>query len=242
MINAPTIGSRYWAVLCFASMLGANLGDVLSRELGLGYWRGLPMLAALFASLVFAARSAPRATAWYWLLIVTVRGAATNLADWQALNEDQPPTLRFAAAFPAIIVVWSVLLASLALRDSRRVQDQTRTNTDLWFWATMLAAGTLGTAVGDWLAFLSGLGLLSATVLTTATLVIALAARARGQALAFWMLVLTIRTWGTNVGDLLADWVGLWLGFSVTAISTVAMFAILFQFQPTAGYGRPNAS
>jgi uncharacterized membrane-anchored protein len=229
MLNAPKIQSRYWIVLCFASVLGANLGDVMSRELGLGYSRGLPVLAAVFAAVVFTARFARGGTAWYWLAIVTVRGAATNLADWQALTGEQTPTLRFAAVFPVIIFVWVVLLASLALRDSRRARDRTSTDTDIWFWAAMLAAGTLGTAIGDWLAFISGLGLVGATVLTSAILVLALVAlttRARGQAVAFWILVLAIRTWGTNMGDLLADRVGLWLSFGLAVAGTAAVVAI----------------
>jgi len=229
MLRAPKVESRYWIALCFASVLGANLGDVMSRELGLGYWRGLPVLAAAFAAVVLAARLAPGTTVWYWLAIVTVRSAATNLADWQALTEDQTPTLRFATVFPVIIFVWAVLLGSLALRSGRQTRSQLNSSTDGWFWAAMLAAGTLGTAIGDWLAFISGLGLVGATVLTSATLVAALvtlSTKARGQAIAFWILVLAIRTWGTNAGDLLADRAGLWPAFAVAVIGTTLLVII----------------
>lgn len=159
-------------MLCFASVLGASLGDLLSRELGLGYWRGLPVLGAVFFILVFGAHRAPRSAVWYWLAIVIVRAAATNLADWQVLNEGEQPSLRFAAAFPVIIAAWSLLLVLLALSDRRKMQDQIRGNTDLWFWVTMLAVGTLGTAIGDWFAFVSGVGLAGATASTTALLVV----------------------------------------------------------------------
>ena len=234
VINAPAIGWRYWVMLCFASILGADLGDLLSRELGLGYWRGLPVLAAVFACLILAARRAPRSVIWYWLSIVIVRAAATNLADWQALNEGDPPSLRFDAAFPVIIGVWSVLLVLLALRDRRTVQDQVRTTTDPWFWATMLVAGTLGTAIGDWLAFQSGLGLAGATALTTVLLggaLVALVRHARMRVLAFWTLVLVIRTWGTNVGDLSGDAAGPWPTFGVAAISTLIALVVLYRPQ-----------
>lgn len=232
LIDAPAIGWRYWVVLCCASVLGADLGDLLSRELGLGYWRGLPVLIAAFCFLLFASRRAPRSTVWYWLSIVIVRAAATNLADWQALNEGQPPSLRFDAAFPVVIGTWSVLLVLLALRDRRETQGQVRTNTDLWFWGTMLAAGTLGTAVGDWLAFLSGLGLQGATALTTVALAVALVTlveKARSQIFPFWILVSIIRTWGTNVGDLSADATGGWLTFGVAAVSTLIAFVLLYE-------------
>ena len=231
-INAPALGWRYWVMLCCASVLGADLGDLLSRELGLGYWRGLPVLGAVFAVLVFAARRAPRSAVWYWLSIVIVRAAATNLADWQALNEGEPPSLRFDAAFPVIIAGWSVLLILLALRDRRKMQNQIRVETDLWFWASMLVVGTLGTAIGDWLGFLSGLGLVGATALTTTVLGVALAAlavKARHEVFAFWTLVLVIRTWGTNVGDLSTDAAGSWLAFGAAAIPTLLLFFLLYR-------------
>ena len=151
MNSAPTLGVRYWVVLCFASALGANLGDVLSRNLGLGYWRGLPVLAALFGCVVLAARFAPRPTAWYWLAIVLVRAAATNLSDLQILTGGEPPTVRSPLAFPIVIVTWSIALACLASQDRGRGEDGSRTGTDLLFWASMLVAGTVGTATGDWL-------------------------------------------------------------------------------------------
>ena len=239
MISAPTLGWRYWTVLCFASVLGANLGDVLSRELGLGYWRGLPVLAVLFVGVTLAARFSPRSTAWYWLAIVLVRAAATNLSDWQVLNEGEPPTVRSPLSFPIVIVVWSVVLACLALRE-RRAQDRGPARTDLWFWTTMLAAGTLGTAVGDWLGFQSGLELTGATVLMTVSLGVAflgLSRRSERQVFAFWALVLAIRTWGTNVGDLLADTAGLWQGFAIS----VSVTALMVSYLSRRGPARPAA-
>ena len=231
-IGVPAIGWRYWVMLCFASVLGADLGDLLSRELGLGYLRGLPLLGVVFGILIFGARRAPRSAAWYWLAIVIVRAAATNLADWQALNEGEQPSLRFDAAFPVIIGSWGILLILLAMRDRRSMENQIRSDTDLWFWVTMLAVGTLGTAIGDWLAFMSGLGLEGATMLTTVVLVVALAilaVKARGGVFAFWSLVLVVRTWGTNVGDLSTDTVGSWPTFGAATIATLIAFAFLYR-------------
>ncbi len=243
MIAAPAISWRYWVMLCFASVLGADLGDLMSRELGLGYWRGLPVLAAVFIVVIVGARRAPHGTAWYWLAIVVVRAAATNLADWQALNEGDPPSLRFEAAFPVIIGSWGVLLALLALRDQRTLRDEPRGDADAWFWATMLAVGTLGTAVGDWLAFMSGTGLQGATALTTALLAVALsglAVNARANVIAFWALVLVVRTWGTNVGDLSTDAGGSWLPFGAAAVLSLSAYVALYRSSLTADQDRAS--
>ena len=229
MIPAPKLGLRYWLALCSASVLGANLGDVLSRELELGYWRGLPVLAALFGGVALAARFAPRSTAWYWLAIILVRAAATNLSDWQILTPSEPPAVRSALSFPIVIMTWSIALACLALRDRGVTQDGVRTRADLWFWTTMLVAGTLGTAIGDWLGFRSGLQLSGATVLSTVTLVAALmglSGPAHQGAITFWLIVVFVRTWGTNLGDLQADIIGLWQSTAVAAALTAIVLYV----------------
>lgn len=226
MISAPTLGLPYWVVLCFASVLGANLGDVLSRELGLGYWLGLPVLAMLLGSVALAARFAPKSTAWYWLAIVFVRAAATNISDLQILTPGEPPTVKSALSFPAVIVAWSIALAYLTLRDRGRSENESRTGTDLWFWTSMLVAGTVGTATGDWLGFRSGFGLPLALVLLTVMLVVAflgLSGLTHQRAIAFWVLVVFVRNWGTNAGDLLADSIGLLQSAVVAAALTATI-------------------
>src|SRR3984885_9771907 len=80
--NVPAITPRYWVAILVASMCGANTGDFLSHNLHLGHWRGLPPLAAVFLAILWAERRARIATeAYYWLAIIVLRTAATNLAD-----------------------------------------------------------------------------------------------------------------------------------------------------------------
>ena len=40
--NTPITGPRYWAALCFASVLSANMGDFVSKILHLGHTYGWP--------------------------------------------------------------------------------------------------------------------------------------------------------------------------------------------------------
>ena len=197
----PTIGPRYWAALCLASVLGADTGDILSRSLGLGYWHGLPLLAALFVATVVAARLGRPVEAYYWLGIVIVRTAATNLADWQTLDIGQP-MLVTAGVFGLILLA---LVARRRLVPAPRVADG-------FFWAAMLAAGTVGTAIGDDLAFGQDLGPPLAAACSTVALVVVLGWRATSrlpELVTFWLTVVVIRTWGTNVGDMTADRWGL---------------------------------
>ena len=217
----PAVGPRYWGALCLASILGADAGDILSRSLGLGYWHGLPPLAVLFVATVLAARHGRRSEAYYWVGIVIVRTAATNLADWQTLDVGQP--------MPVTAAVFGVILLALVAR--RRSPSASRV-ADGFFWAAMLAAGTVGTAIGDDLAFGQDLGPPLAAAGTTVALLVAFLWRARSrlpEAATFWTTVVVIRTWGTNVGDATADRWGL---LAAAAVVLVLFVGLLLAWRP----------
>jgi uncharacterized membrane-anchored protein len=54
--HLPTLGARYWAALCLASIFGANMGDFFARDLGLGHVAGLPFLVLALAVVVIGER------------------------------------------------------------------------------------------------------------------------------------------------------------------------------------------
>ncbi len=233
MTVTPALGPRYWACLCAASVLGANLGDVCSRWLGLGYWRGLPVLAALFALAAVAARRSRPTEAWYWIAILIVRAAATNLSDLQ--------TLQFGLPFSAVIAFLSVVLAMFIVLDRRDLAEGTLPAAGGLFWATMLVAGTLGTALGDDLAFVQELRPPSAsavmTIVLAATFMLRAATRPRSAA-GYWLTVVVIRTWGTNVGDFLTEPAGL---VDSTAVSLAVLLGLLLVWRaPSRAFAAPG--
>src|ERR1700738_5194950 len=76
------VGPRYWAGIMIASICGANMGDFIPDVLKLSDLGGLLMLALIFAVIVLANQWSRRGNeALYWLAILVVRAAATNLAD-----------------------------------------------------------------------------------------------------------------------------------------------------------------
>lgn len=219
----PVIGPRYWAGFCIASVLGADSGDFCSRLLGLGYWRGLPVLAALFALVLLAARRSRPTEVWYWIAIIIVRAAATNLSDLQ--------TLQFGLPFSGVMASLSVLLAILVILDRRNLAQGASPIAGCMFWVTMLVAGTLGTAIGDDLAFVQGLHPPTASVIMTMVLTGTFLLRASTQvrsAAAYWLTVVVIRTWGTNFGDFSADVVGV---IESTAASGIVLLGLLLTWR-----------
>ncbi len=103
-----------------ASMCGANTGDFLSHNLHLGHWRGLAPLAAVFLLIVWAERRARIATeAYYWLAIIVLRTAATNLADLATHDFGLGYLLTDLGLTALLVGVVAAGPAAQAFRDSR---------------------------------------------------------------------------------------------------------------------------
>ncbi len=216
--SVPALGPRYWVAISLASVFGANTGDFVSHVLGLGHWRGLAPLAVVLAIiLLLERRTRVGREAYYWLAIVTVRTAATNLADLG--------THDLHLGYTGVIVALTVLLALIVLAHRRlgasAPADGGVPETNARYWTAMLVAGTLGTAIGDDAA--GGLGLGTASIVTTAVLVVILALGSRSDLrtpLAYWGTIVIVRTAGTNVGDFIAGRHGLDWGLPVSTVAT----------------------
>ncbi len=222
MRSQPSLDPRYWSALCIASVFGCNTGDVLAEDAGFGHWRGLPILALAFALTLRGERRAARPNeAWYWLAIVIVRTAATNLADLTVHDAEIPYLVAFA--------LFAGVLLAVGLVTSRRDRGATLPVADGVFWTGMFAAGTFGTAAGDYLAFDRGLGLDAASAATSLGVCAALCPRAvpaLRNAATFWIAIVVIRTAGTNVGDLFARALSLEASTVATGFALVALLLL----------------
>ncbi len=228
-------GVRYWAAICVASVFGAGLGDVVSHDLHLGHWRGLLPLGLLFALILRGGRTGRLgAEAAYWLAVVVIRAAATNLADlathdWRLSN-------------PALVTGLAALLAIAAARPRHPtmgiVMRPGLPATDARYWIALFLAGMLGTVLGD---DASGrYGTAGASVLLAAILALLFWLRQRawirGSA-SYWTTLLGARTAGTSLGDLLADRSGLGLAGS-TAATGLLLVVLLVGIRPAGVPGR----
>ncbi len=230
--NIPAIGPRYWAALSAASVFGANSGDFASHVLHLGHVRGLPLLALAFAGLLRAERrSGVRTEAWYWAAIVVLRTAATNLADLA--------THDLALPYAGTAGVLGTLLVLLLLQPASGRGRGGPVSADGWYWAAMLAAGTLGTVIGDGVADGLGMGPGPASILLAAVLAAVLAVAGRSgwaAAAGYWGSVVAVRSAGTAAGDALAGAGGIGLGLPLsTACTGAGLAAILLLWRARTG-------
>lgn len=201
-----TINPRYWTAMSLASIGGANMGDFFADELHLGTLRGLPILASLFATVAVRDRIGQGAgELWYWLAILVVRTAATNLAD-SAITDAR---LSYVTVISSVTVLLAaILIARRSLRRDARENGALRA--DGSYWLAMLTAGMLGTVLADGTAHIVKpitVGMPISAVVTTQALAIVFGLRSRFTLVSgrtYWLVVVAIRAWGTNVGDISA--------------------------------------
>lgn len=230
--NLPTIDARYWTAILAASMCGANTGDFASRILGLGHTRGLLPLALVFLAIVWAERRSKVTTeAYYWLAIIVLRTGATNLAD--LMTHDLKLGYFLCMGFLAALIVVMLLIDKARGVEPAGVAGpdglwRSLPATDASYWVTMLAAGTLGTAAGDWVADEAGLGTGFGSVVLVAILIaVWFVSNHYGKMTKpwYWLTIVAARTAGTTLGDYLAGRGGLNLGLVVSTICTSLLLA-----------------
>jgi uncharacterized membrane-anchored protein len=230
--NLPTIDARYWTAILAASMCGANTGDFASRILNLGHTRGLLPLALIFLGILWAERRSTVTTqAYYWLAIIVLRTGATNLADLATHDLKLGYVLVEIGLAALMIVVLLVDQGRAETAGKRRAIDGSWRRlpaTTASYWVVMLAAGTLGTALGDWVADEWGLGVGLGSIVLLGILAIVLALSTLYGRMTkpwYWLSIVAARTAGTTMGDFLASRHGLNLGLPVSTLCTSILLA-----------------
>jgi uncharacterized membrane-anchored protein len=229
--HLPLLGPRFWSALCLASVFGANMGDFFAHNIGLGHVAGLPFLVIGFALVVAIERFDRTAhETYYWLAIILVRTAATNLGDFFAgdLRIARPLVMAILAVVLAIViaVAWKTRWKS----DSGDPEAVVLC-ADAPYWFGMLLAGTLGTVMGDYFSHNLQLGDAVGAIVLTAILAAMFAIGSTGLIWSlpfYWATIVVIRATGTDVGDFLAGrhMFGLPLSTILTGLAFVALLLL----------------
>lgn len=217
----PPIGARYWAGITIASICGANLGDATVDLLDLGNTARLAALGLAFAVVVLADQWSSRGNELhYWLAILVVRAAATSLAD---IGVDYAH-----ASYVTLSVITAAILGMLlALRNAfiPKRESLQPSYADGSYWGAMLLAGTLGTIIGDGIGHAVHpvtVGVPISAMITGVAVTFILGARQRREASAgtatYWLGIVAIRAFGTNLGDISAYLLSLPLSIAISAL------------------------
>jgi len=233
--HVPYLASHYWVALGVASVAGANSGDFVAEYLGIGHVRGLPVLALALAAILIGERH-DRAihTAWYWLAVVLIRLAATNLADFLTvdLRLGRPLTLAglavlLFAIFPMARSEARLLMASVMMA---RPLKRARPMTDAGYWSALVVASTLGSVLGDWCAIALELGAVRASVLLVGLAAVAFIVQITGwigRLRLYWITIVLLLAAGTTIGDMMARDPSLNLGLPLATMISIGSMAFV---------------
>lgn len=227
--SIPKLNRSYWVAILIASICGTNFGDFFPDTLKVGAAGGLVILFALFAAIILADKMLKQGSeVFYWLAILVVCVAATNIADL---------LIGWHPSYISISIGFTLLLAFLISLERKISMILTLglTHINGFYWLTMLTAGAFGTVIGD------GIGHsfkpveigvpISAAI---ATFVVAFIFTIRIKLkwttpVAYWVAVVTIRWWGTNFGDMLAFLITILGSITVTGLGLI----LALYFWPT---------
>jgi uncharacterized membrane-anchored protein len=232
-IHLPTLGPRYWVALCLASIFGANMGDFVARNMGLGHVTGLPFLAAALAVVMIAERFDRTVhQAYYWIAIIIVRTAATNFADFACGDMKQPRIWVIAALTIVLIAAVSMSWQLVWRRVAEKTGDgASMLRADIGYWTSMFIAGALGTVIGDYCSHDLHLGDGGASILLSPLLGVLFLVGRNGPLRwlpFYWLTVVMVRAAGTAVGDLFSgrNMLGLPLSTFLTGMVFIAILVI----------------
>jgi uncharacterized membrane-anchored protein len=140
--RAMEVSHAYWFAMFAASALGTNVGDLWAEILFPGLLTSLASLLCICAVAVwYDRRTVARTEGGYWVAIVAMRAAATNLAD--IFTHD----LALGYVLVSILLwVLTLIAARLTSPDFARGGSPRVNGT---YWIAMFIAGLFGTVAGD---------------------------------------------------------------------------------------------
>lgn len=228
MRTQPKINFYYWITLMAASIFGCNTGDFVADTLHVGHLAGLPWLAValviLFALERFTAFTAP---IFFWLIVIVVRTAATNVAD-SIYDFTGSYEAGFSFGVPVCMAILSAAVWAYIRWDVDTSTNKLGVSVTPLFWICMFLAGALGTVGGDFISF--GLGLWpTGTFVLMGAISVLFIYRGRNRLslhpVYYWATVLLIRTAGTGGGDALAH--GFFNKSSATLVSGMVFVGLV---------------
>jgi uncharacterized membrane-anchored protein len=198
-----TITPSFWGLKILTTAMGEATSDYFVNRFD-------PRIAVVCAGVVFAAvlwwqlRAPTYNTAIYWFAVVMVSVFGTMCADVVHVEFGVPyavSAIAFALVLALVFWVWFRIEGTLS------IHSIVSTRRELFYWVTVTVAFALGTAVGDFTAFVAKLGFFSSGLLFTGLIILPAIGFWLGHmnsVLMFWIAYVLTRPLGASY----ADWMG----------------------------------
>jgi uncharacterized membrane-anchored protein len=223
--KVPEVTVYFWVIKVLCTTVGESAADFLNINLNLGLTGVSVVTGVLLVVALFFQFSANRyIPSRYWLTVTLVSVFGTLVTDNLTDNVGLPleaSTLIFGVLLGLTFLAWYLSEKTLSIHS---VVTRRR---EAFYWLAILFTFALGTATGDLMAEVLGLGYLVTGVIVTSLIVVTAVAWRVGlnSVLSFWIIYILTRPLGASIGDYLSQpptQGGLGLGATVTSLIFVA--------------------
>ena len=227
--RVPRVTVDFWLIKLLAVTMGETAADYLAVNMGLG----LTATSAIMTLVLIGALSLQflqgRYVPWaYWTAVVMISVVGTLLTDNLTDNLGVPlqaSTVGFTIALALTFFIWWKKEGTLSIHSIFTARREG------FYWLAILFTFALGTAVGDLIAEVFGLGyVMTGLIFLGIIAVIAIGHFNLGLngILAFWLAYIFTRPLGASFGDLLSQPLGYGgLGFGTIYTSALFLGAII---------------
>ena len=202
--KVPEVTLGFWIIKIAATTLGETGGDSVTMTLNWGYLTGTALFLAALVVLVAIQIAAKKFHPFlYWATIVASTTFGTTMADFADRSLGIGYTGGSSILLLCLLTVLGLWYWSLG---SISVETVNRPKVEAFYWAAITFSQTLGTALGDWMADLTGLGYEGGALVFAAALAIVAALyywTNVSRVSLFWAAFILTRPLGATVGDFL---------------------------------------
>lgn len=236
--RVPKVTVDFWLIKLMAVTMGETAADYLAVNLGFGLTATSLIMTAVLIGALFLQFGQKRYVPWsYWLAVVLISIVGTLVTDNLVDNFGVSlisTTIGFSAALAATFGLWYASEKTLSIHKVFTFKREA------FYWLAILFTFALGTAAGDMVAELFGLGYLATGVLfgmIIASLGAGYYFLGLNPIFGFWLAYIFTRPLGASFGDLLSQpgqYGGLGLGTVITsALFLAAIIAIVAYMSAT---------
>ncbi len=219
--KVPEVTIYFWVIKVLCTTVGETAADFLNVNLNLGL-TGTSVVTGvlLVVALVVQFRANQYVPARYWLAVTLISVFGTLVTDNLTDSIGVPleaSTLIFGVLLALTFLVWYRSEFTLSIHSifTRRREQ--------FYWLAILFTFALGTASGDLMAEVLGLGYLVTGIIVVSVIAVTAVGWRFGlnPVLAFWIIYILTRPLGASIGDYLSQSSsqgGLGLGATVTSL------------------------
>jgi uncharacterized membrane-anchored protein len=219
--KVPEVTLYFWIVKVLCTTVGESAADFLNVNLNFGL-TGTSLVTGvlLVVAMIVQFRADRYVPSRYWLAVALVSVFGTLVTDNLTDSMGVPlevSTLIFGGLLAVTFLIWYRVERTLS------IHSIVTTRREAFYWLAILFTFALGTATGDLMAEVLGLGYLVTGAIVAALIALAAFGWRIGlhSVLAFWFIYILTRPLGASIGDYLSQSTshgGLGLGATVTSL------------------------